>query len=169
MHLLSFFNNLKQKNPKQSQKKSVAKIGKAHISTLYSFIFLHKNVNFWHWPYFSLFWHGITQLGIVNLQLSMKYTTWDKNRPGIAGAHSTSQWSVSSQSSSLSQTVKAKEQIFWENVHPLPCVICHVSCVTCHISHVTCHIWCVTFVLVSFFLLVELFGGGSVINGAYLV
>ena len=39
-------------------------------------------------------------------------------------------------------------------------VTCHVSCVTCHMSHVTCHF---------FFLLdkvLELIGGGSVINGA---
>ena len=40
---------------------------------------------------------------------------------------------------------------FWENVHPSPCVICHVShvsfhvsCVTCHLSHVTCHVSAVT-------------------------
>ena len=42
-----------------------AKNGKKnHISTLYSFIFLHKNVIFWRWPFFSMSWHGITHISI---------------------------------------------------------------------------------------------------------
>ena len=54
------------------------------------------------------------------------------------------------------QTVRARELNFWENVHPPPCVRCQVS-------------------VVSFFLslflgkLVGLVGGGSVINWAYPV
>ena len=86
------------------------------------------------------------------------------NRPGVAGAvlQTPSTFinsSCSSQSSKhcLSQTVKARELKFWENVHPPPfvkchmshvtchmsCVRCHVSDVTCHLSHVTCHTSCV--------------------------
>ena len=40
----------------------------------------------------------------------------------------------SSQSSKhcFSQTVRAKELTFWDNVHPPPCVTCHMSCVKCH-------------------------------------
>ena len=156
---MSFFQNL-QKNPKRSKFFFFAKIGKTHISTLYSFIFLHKNVTFGYWPFFSLFGHGITQLGIVNLQLAMKYTTWDLKKKqtqcswGCSAntfvinslTHSMSQWSVSYQSSKpcLSRAVIAREQIFWENVHPLPCVICHVSHVTCHVSGVACHLSQVT-------------------------
>ena len=59
-------------------------------------------------------------------------------------------------------------------------VMCQVSRVTCHVSHVTCHVSHVTsffylfifIFLISFFFpdkVVKLSGGGSVINGAYLV
>ena len=55
-------------------------------------------------------------------------------------------WSFSSKSSMHhnSQTVRARELKFWENVHPTPCVMCHVSCVMCHVSCVTCHVSHVT-------------------------
>ena len=53
-----------------------------------SFIFLHKNVTFWRWPFFPLFWHGITQvLGCTNphdqawvLSLIMKQS---RREPGV--------------------------------------------------------------------------------------
>ena len=56
-------------------------------------------------------------------------------------------------------------------------VTCHVSPVMCHMSHVTCHL---SHVKIFFFYIffnplnifdkvVELVGGGSVINGAYPV
>ena len=48
----------------------------------------------------------------------------------------------------------------------LSCVTCHVSHVTCHVSHVTCHM---SHVKKKFDKVVELVGGGSVINGAYPV
>ena len=59
-------------------------------------------------------------------------------------------------------------------------VMCHVSCVMCHVSRVTCHMSKkkLYFNFLIFFLLlflkkldkvVELVGGGSVINGAYPV
>ena len=65
-------------------------------------------------------------------------------------------------------------------------VMCHVLRVTCHVSHVTCHLSPVTcqiffyfYILLIFFFffftlkkfdkVVELIGGGSVINGAYTV
>ena len=55
--------------------------------------------------------------------------------------------------------------------------MCHISCVTCHVSQVICHMSCVTchasnvryqVSSVSFYIQkIELFGGGSVIKGAY--
>jgi hypothetical protein len=38
-----------------------------------------------------------------------------------------------------SQTERARELKFWENVHPTLCVTCHVSRVTCQMSPVKCH------------------------------
>ena len=46
-------------------------------------------------------------------------------------------------------------------------VKCHVSRVTCHVSHVTCHM--LFFFVLFFDKMVKPIGGGSVINGAYLV
>ena len=43
-----------------------------------------------------------------------------------------------------SQTVRARELKFWEKVHLLPRVICHVSHAMCHVSCVPCHMSCVT-------------------------
>ena len=72
-----------------------------------------------------------------------------------------------------SQTIRARELKFWENVHPTLCVMCHVSCVKCQVSSVTCHISGVAchFCLLFFSLGegLDLLGGGSVINGAYPV
>ena len=73
-----------------------------------------------------------------------------------------------------SQTGRAVELTFWENVHPP--TICYMSCVTCQVSHVTCQVSVVK-CQVSLFLIptdffykvVDLVGGGSVIYGAYLV
>ena len=71
-------------------------------------------------------------------------------RPGVAGAVLQSppsfNW-VSNPSVQISskhcqsQTGKARQLKFFENVHPryVSCVLCHVSCVTCHVSPVTCH------------------------------
>ena len=39
-----------------------------------------------------------------------------------------------------SQTERARELEFWENVHPTLCVTCHVSHVTCHQARVTCQL-----------------------------
>ena len=36
---------------------------------------------------------------------------------------------------SNSQTIRTRGLTFWERVHLLPPVICHVSSVTCHVSH----------------------------------
>ena len=48
--------------------------------------------------------------------------------------HWLSRWSFCSESSRhcQSQTVRAGELHFWQNVYPLPCVICNVPHVTCH-------------------------------------
>ena len=95
---------------------------------------------------------------------------WDSvfNRPDVAGAVLQSPRSlIDSLSDPLvqisskhcqSQTGRAWELKFWENVHPT-CVMCQVSHVTCHMWHVMCHLEKV----------VELVGGGSVINRAYPV
>ena len=76
------------------------------------------------------------------------------NRPGVAGAvlqtplsliesvsQFVSQWAFSSKSSKYckSQSGRARELPFWENVYPPQHVTCHMSCVTCHMSHVTCN------------------------------
>ena len=54
-----------------------AKNGKNHISTLYSFIFVHKNVIFSRWPFFSLLWHGITHMSGVTFDMShVTYHLW---------------------------------------------------------------------------------------------
>ena len=46
-----------------------------------------------------------------------------------------------------SQTISAGELKFWENLHPLPCVTCHMSRVTCHMSSVRCHNFFIYFFL----------------------
>ena len=38
-----------------------------------------------------------------------------------------------------SQTGRARELKFSENVHPTICVMCHMTHITCHVSRVTCH------------------------------
>ena len=109
------------------------------------------------------------------------------NRPGVAGVvlqtslsfiQSVSPWAFSSQSSRYhkSQTIRARELKFWENVRPQQhvtyiCVTCHMLHVIFHVSHVTCHM-SQFFLLIFFFLffldkVVKLIGGGSVINRAY--
>ena len=65
-----------------------------------------------------------------------------------------------------SQTGRAWELKFWENFHPTLCVMCHMSRVMCHVSPVTCHM---SKKKLSLKKVVELVGGGYVINGAYLV
>ena len=48
-----------------------------------------------------------------------------------------------------SQTVRARELKFWENVHPPPLVTCHMSQVTCHMLNITFHI---SYISLFFFL-----------------
>ena len=60
---------------------------------------------------------------------------------------------------SNSITIRAWELKFWEQVHLLPPVTCHLSCVTCHTSYVTC---CMSHFF--FYKVVKLVVGGSVIN-----
>ena len=72
-----------------------------------------------------------------------------------------SQTSFSSQSSKHhnSQTVRARDLKFWENVHPILCIICHMSLVTCHLSPVTYHIFIyllLLFFIVTYFLYIFL-------------
>ena len=72
------------------------------------------------------------------------------NRPGVAGAVLQSPPSLSdhlvqiSSKNCQSQTRRARELKFSENVHPTLCVMWHVPRVTCHVSCVTCNLSCVT-------------------------
>ena len=50
----------------------------------------------------------------------------------------------------------------------MSCVTCHMSRVTCHLSHVAYHM-SQFFLLISLYKVLELVGGGFVINGAYPV
>ena len=52
---------------------------------------------------------------------------------------------------SQSQTGRARELKFWENVHPTICVMCLVSYLTCYGSHVMCHLSYVTCYMSNFF------------------
>ena len=68
-------------------------------------------------------------------------------------------WSFCSESSRhcLFLSIRAKQLAFWEIVHP-------------HVSHVTCHMSGVMYQVSIFFdMVVELVGGGFVINGPYAV
>ena len=67
-----------------------------------------------------------------------------------------------SHDTSNSQTIRATELKFLEQVHLVPTVSCYVSCVTCQMSCVTCHMSHVTF---FFYKGVMLVGEASVING----
>ena len=52
---------------------------------------------------------------------------------------------------------------------PMSYVTCHGSHVTCHVSHVMCNVSCVIIYIFFLHKVLELVGGGSVINGAYPV
>ena len=112
--------------------------------------------------------------------------TFCGNRHGVAGAglqpalplidwltDLLTDWFFSSQSSRhhKSQTVRARELKFWENVgpHHVSHVTCHVSYVRCQVSCVRCQVAGVRCDIFSFFSdkVVELVGRVSVINGAY--
>ena len=83
------------------------------------------------------------------------------NRPGVATAVLQSPpWFIKWVSHPLlqisfklcqSQTERARDLKFWENVHPTLCVLCHVSCVTCHVSRVTYHLSDVKIFFLHFF------------------
>ena len=73
-----------------------------------------------------------------------------------------------------SQTIRARELKFWDNVHPdhVSHVSCQVSGFRCLVSVVRCQVLCVHYLYYIFinFLFDKGFGlvdGGSVINGAY--
>ena len=58
--------------------------------------------------------------------------------------------------------------------HYVSYFMCHVSCVTCHVSHITRFFLIYTYIYIFCLFkksdkVVELVGGGSVINGAYPV
>ena len=74
--------------------------------------------------------------------------------------HLMSEWSFCSECSSHcpSQTVRAGELTFWENVHPPPCVTCHMSHVMCHMSRVTYRVSGVTCYFFSSFFHPPIFG-----------
>ena len=74
------------------------------------------------------------------------------NRPGVAGAVlktplSLIDWFLNPPFSSkyskyhTSQTIRARDLQFWDNLHQPLCVTCHMLHVTCHVK---CHVLCVT-------------------------
>ena len=77
MHFLKIvlFWDFRKKFQNVPKNKIHATNDKNYISTLLSFIFLHTNVTFWRWPFFSLFWHGITQSQDVRV-LSVEFWMW---------------------------------------------------------------------------------------------
>ena len=156
------------------------------------FLFLFQKVHFLRGYWFV---RDISYATLMTNVARLRAEIWQLpgrlfNRPGVAGAvlqttssliYSDSQWvsqsAFSSKSSRYhkSQTIRARELKFSENVHPPQHVIYHVSRVKCHVSRVTCHMSCVTCHMSYFFFffffdeVVKLIGGGSVINGAYRV
>ena len=87
-------------------------------------------------------------------------------RPGVAPLLLIN-WCFSSQSSKHcnSQTYRARELKFWENIHLTPFVMCdvphatyHLSHITCHLSHVICHLSTLT---IRFSFLLFCLGGQS--------
>ena len=123
----------------------------------------------------QLFWFGIDSVLMI-LGLFYKHL-----RDWLINSLSDLLVKISSKHSQ-SQTGRARELKFWENVHPTLCVMCHVSDVGCHVSRVTCNFSLVTchlshvqicflffFTLIFFDKVVELVCGGFVFNGAYSV
>ena len=164
-----------------------------------------KVVHFYHFYPFSRaksvrklkFWDNVHPTPHVTFNMSLVTCHVSLfNILGVAGAvlqtpsslnNFVSLSAFSSQSSRYhkSQTTRARGLTFWENVHPLQHVTCHVSRVTCHMSHVTlkkngqsgeAYWWRVCYQrgLTSLVFLsvldkvVLLVGGGSVINGVFL-
>ena len=76
------------------------------------------------------------------------------NRPRVAGAVLQPPLLLINSS----QTWRARELQFWENVPSLPCVKCQVSHVMCQVSRVKCHIY-----KKKNYEGVDLVGGGSII------
>ena len=68
----------------------------------------------------------------------------------------------------LSQPVRSRELKFWENVHPLQYVMCHMSGVTCQLSCARCHVSGVKY-HIFFGQIGRSTWSGSVINEAYPV
>ena len=106
------------------------------------------------------------------------------NRTGVAGAvlqttasltDWTSHLTFSSQSSKhhISQAIRARNLKFLHKAHYLSHVINHMSHVTCYLSGVTCHMSYKnifsSFGIIFLDKLVDLYGGGPVINRAYPV
>ena len=88
--------------------------------------------------------------------------------------HQLSQRCISSKSSKYhnTKTVRARKLKFFKRMfisHKVSCVTCHMSRVMCHMSTVTCHRSSVMSHLLPFKKMVEVVGGGFVINGAYPV
>ena len=99
------------------------------------------------------YWNGC--LVIVRIHYESKaLLQWVINRPGVAGAVLQSPSSLTdslthpfvkiSSKHSQSQTERARELKFSENVHPTICVMSQISLVMYHVSLGICHLSCVT-------------------------
>ena len=123
----------------------------------------------------ALHWNIATYFNELLLHTAWPWSIWF--------IQSVSHWSFSSKASKYHklQTVRSRELKFWENVHPLKLVTCHISHVTCHVSHFMCHVSHVTYHVSHvkcqicfhyFFCLdkvLKFISGGFVIIGAYPV
>ena len=117
------------------------------------------------WPLLQGYWARASTIAKLTIR-NGEYWYGIFYRPGVAGAvlhtallfiHSVSQSAFSSKSSKYhkSQTVRAKELKFLENVHP-------PQHVTCQMAHVKCH---VIFLFFLFGKVVKLIGGGLLSMG----
>ena len=84
---------------------------------------------------------------ILSIFLNILYLLGQKISCGVAGAvlqtalSFSNSWFVEIYSKQYnSQTVRARELTFGENVHPTTCVMRPLSRVMCHMSHFTCHV-----------------------------
>ena len=106
----------------------------------------------WILPVLQIFdqeiWHFLLNFHWLYTFLK-SFHVYKKNRPSTNTCVTnwfidlSSQWSFSSKSSKYhnSQTIRARDLTFLDNVHHMSCVMfmCHVSCVMCKVSPVTCH------------------------------
>ena len=95
---------------------------------------------------------GFSSFDLMNTEVTFK-TRMKVRQPAPTSTYQVTAfliclWAFSSQSSRyhISQSRRARELKFLQNVNPpqnvtrhMSCVMCHMTRVTCHVSHVKCH------------------------------